>query len=112
LGEIKDARAVEPLVAALGDAEAGMRRWAAWALGEIKDARAVEPLVAALDDADEDVRWSAALALGNIGDPRALPALERVAREDKGETESGSVAEAAREAAGEIRRRLKSAEQE
>jgi len=57
-------------------------------------------------DLNAGVRWRAADALGKIGDARALPELERIAREDTGETWSGySVAEAAREAIARIRQR-------
>jgi HEAT repeat protein len=96
LGEAKDARAVEPLIAALGDKGCGhtaanalakigkpaveplivalknenpfVRRNAAEALGEIKDASAVKPLVDALKDDDLIVRRDAAKALGKIKD--------------------------------------------
>jgi len=63
-------------------------------------------LDAALRDPDWYVCKGAAVALGEIGDARALPELERIAREDTGETWSGySVAEAAREAIARIRQR-------
>lgn len=105
LGKIKDPRAVEPLIAALGDpyydvrmsaAEAlgkigmpavtpliaaltntnsSVRDTAADALGEIKDPRAVEPLIAALTDANYFVRTGAAYALGEIKDTRAIKPL-------------------------------------
>lgn len=113
LGEIGDARAVEPLFAALKDSDIDVRinaaealgkigapavelliaalkndDWkvrcaAAKALGKIGDARAVEPLVAALDDSDRDVRAEAIWALGEIGDARAVEPLI-VALEDVG----------------------------
>jgi HEAT repeat protein len=105
LGEIKDPRAVEPLIQALGDPSGWVCEAAAYALGEIKDPRAVEPLIAALKDwdyyvpkaarealvkigkpaveplimalkdEDEDVRYAAAYALGEIKDPRAVEPL-------------------------------------
>jgi HEAT repeat protein len=96
LGEAKDARAVEPLIAALGDKGCGhtaanalakigkpavetlivalknenpfVRRNAAKALGEIKDSSAVKPLIDALKDNDLIVRRNAAKALGEIKD--------------------------------------------
>ena len=67
--------AVEPLIAALHDANSTVRVEAAWALGEIKDRRAVEPLIAALNDEDVVVRASAARALGEIKDSRAVEPL-------------------------------------
>jgi len=89
LGEIRDTRAVEPLIQALQDAyfdedffwETGemesfspwVRNAAAEALGKIGDARAVEPLIKALKS--ETVRVNAAEALGNIGDIRAVEPL-------------------------------------
>jgi len=69
------APAVEPLIAALRDADSHVQGGAADALGEIKDPRAVAPLIAALKDGDWDVRESAAWALGKIKDPRAVEPL-------------------------------------
>jgi HEAT repeat protein len=68
LGKIGDAKAVEPLIAALKDEDRVIRRIAVMALGEIGDARAVEPLNAVLKDNDWLVRRNAAEALGKIGD--------------------------------------------
>ena len=74
LGEIGDARAVEPLIAMLTENpyESNVMR----ALGDIGDARAVEPLVAMLKYEDWSVRKAAAEALEKIGDPQAVAALE------------------------------------
>ena len=69
------ALAMEPLIAALKDAEWRVHHAAAEALGEIKDPRAVEPLIAALKDAEWRVRAAAAYALGKIKDPRAVEPL-------------------------------------
>jgi HEAT repeat protein len=41
LGEMKDPRAVEPLIATLADPDSSVRSYVALALGKIKDARAV-----------------------------------------------------------------------
>jgi len=60
LGNIGDARAVEPLIKALGDRNKEICLHAAWALGEIGDVRAVEPLIKALSDKDslrEELVW-------------------------------------------------------
>ncbi|HEX8422236.1 MAG TPA: M56 family metallopeptidase, partial [Pyrinomonadaceae bacterium] len=73
--------AVEPLVAALGHANASVRRNAAWAIGEVTGGReirresAVAPLRSALQDGDEWVRMAAARALGEIQDGRAVESL-------------------------------------
>ena len=66
LGKIGDARAVDPLSAALKDNYSNVRHAAADALGRIGDARAVEPLIAALQDSF-GVRGAAADALDKIG---------------------------------------------
>ena len=80
LGELKDPRAVEPLIAALNDMDGqDVRTKAAWSLGELKDPRAVEPLIAALNDMDVHVIWEATEALGKIGDSRAVePLIEKL----------------------------------
>ena len=72
LGQIGDARAVGPLIAALRDDISSVRQAAAEALGQIGDTSAVEPLIAALRAASLGVRRAAADALGQIGDRRAL----------------------------------------
>jgi len=82
LGNIKDARAVEPLITALRDEKVEMRRTAAIALGNIKDTRAVEPLITALRDEDSDMRSDAAEALGHIKDIRALDPLIAALKEE------------------------------
>ncbi|MBN1454376.1 MAG: HEAT repeat domain-containing protein, partial [Anaerolineales bacterium] len=61
LGQIGDARAMEPLIAALNDRQ--VQRAAAEALGQIGDARAVEPLVVALKEGTWSMRQTAAQAL-------------------------------------------------
>jgi HEAT repeat protein len=66
LGDIRDHRAVEPLIAALKDKDTGVRKAAAYALGELKDPRSVEPLIEALKDSDYGVRDRAAYALGSF----------------------------------------------
>src|SRR5580765_6874636 len=67
--------AVDALVTALKDTDAGVRRQAAAALGDIGNARAVTGLIDALKDADPDVRQHALSALGEIGDRRAVTAI-------------------------------------
>jgi len=82
LGKIGDARALEPLIAALKDGSSGVRQAVAEALGKIGDVRALEPLIAVLKKKGADweekysyVRPAAARALGNIRDSRALESL-------------------------------------
>jgi HEAT repeat protein len=66
LGEVKDSRAVGPLIDALKDGGPSVRNKAAEALGEIKDTRAIEPLIGALNDKESQVREKAAEALKKI----------------------------------------------
>lgn len=103
LGETRDARAVEPLIANLMDEKCGctsanalakigkpaveplitalkdknpiVKRNAAMALGKIKDASAVNPLIATLKDDNPIVRRNAARALGEINDSSAVEPL-------------------------------------
>ena len=76
LGQIKDVRAVKPLIAALKDENSSgrMQALAAGALVSI-GTPAVKPLIAALKDEDPLVRMQAADALGQIKDVRAVEPL-------------------------------------
>ena len=73
LGRIRDTRAIEPLVNALGSY--GVRVDAAGALGKI-GIRALDKLVEALNSQDELVVLGACWALTDIGDSQAIPYLE------------------------------------
>ncbi|MFQ6055763.1 MAG: HEAT repeat domain-containing protein [Methanosarcinales archaeon] len=64
--KMRDSRAVEPLIKALGDSSSEVRENAAYALGELGDKRAVEPLIKALGDSSSYVRYYAAYALDKI----------------------------------------------
>ncbi len=82
LGEIKDSRAIEPLIAVLKSQdsqvkeEIKVRAAAAYALGAIKDIRAVEPLIAVLTiGRNLEVKVAAACSLGAIKDSRAVEPL-------------------------------------
>jgi HEAT repeat protein len=66
LGRLGDARAVEPLVAALWNRDGSVRQAAAEALAKI-GRPALEPLVAALRDSDAEVRRAAVEALHELG---------------------------------------------
>lgn len=63
LGDLRDPKAVEPLIAALKDRDAEVREGAAEALGKIGDRRAVEALTEALNDPRHDVRKKAERSL-------------------------------------------------
>ena len=67
LGEIRDPRAVEPLIGLLGDKDNEVRWESALALGEIADPRAFGPLEGALRDPDRYVRYGSAIALEKMG---------------------------------------------
>ena len=66
LGELRDERAVEPLIEALHDRNEDVRCLAAKSLGEIGDPRAEEPLEMASRDEYRQVRDSAAGAIRRI----------------------------------------------
>ena len=73
LGDIRETRAVEPLIALLSHEDPTIRRMAAHALGKIKDPRAVYPLAYLLNNPNERVmvRCAAASAIGRISCDRA-----------------------------------------
>jgi HEAT repeat protein len=75
LGKMKHALAVEPLVTALRDDDAGVRRHAAKALGGLRDPDAVDALNQALNDESREVRSAALLALAKYEDPAVIPQL-------------------------------------
>jgi HEAT repeat protein len=63
-----DARAVEPLIRALGHGDYDVCRAAAHALGQLGDARAIEPLIKALWDNHSGACFAAAEALARLGE--------------------------------------------
>ena len=78
LGQLEDAQAVEPLIAALEDANEDMRQVAAKGLGQLGDIRAVEPLLSLLKGSRRGYEYDAQAAieaLGNLGDTRAIEIL-------------------------------------
>jgi HEAT repeat protein len=69
-------RAVEPIVAMLGDPDTTVRWHACGCLHDCGDERAIPALCEALQrDPDPQVRGTAAYALGGIGSPAGVPSL-------------------------------------
>ncbi len=83
LGEIRDPKAVKPLVAALNDSDREVKGNAIVSLGEIGGAETVEPLLKLMSCEDDGFADSAAMSLKNVGVP-AAPALIKKLR-DKNE---------------------------
>lgn len=76
--QLKDARAVGPLIKALSHENWSVRALAAAALGLLGDVRAVEPLIQLLEF--PPTREAAATALGQLGDVRAVEPLIQLLR--------------------------------
>jgi beta-lactamase regulating signal transducer with metallopeptidase domain len=91
--------AIVPLIRLLADADATVRRAAAFGLSELKSHDAVEALIVTLNDHDPAVRGMAAFALGEIRDARAAPRLEQLAKGDP----DAQVRRAAKHALNEVR---------
>jgi len=90
LGAIKDAGAVEPLIAALKDGDWRVRSAAAEALGAIKDLRAVEALIAITRLDKSVVQDDAAKALGAIKAPGAVEPLIAALKNDHWQVRLGA----------------------
>jgi HEAT repeat protein len=73
--------AVEPLIAILTDENSVAHEYAARALGMTGDARAIDPLITDLGDESPSVRKNAAWALGMTGDARAVKPLAAALRD-------------------------------
>jgi HEAT repeat protein len=74
LGEIRDPRAVEPILAMEGEVDGEVRLWA---LGRLGDRRGYEIIAASVADSEGEVRLAAIQALRDLGDERAVPVLEK-----------------------------------
>jgi HEAT repeat protein len=74
LGEVRDSRAVKPLIEAIKDEENFVMSSAA-SLIQIGDPTSVEPLIELLSSQSEQVRLYAAYALGGLNDARAIEPL-------------------------------------
>jgi HEAT repeat protein len=75
LGDIKDKRAVPPLIGLLNKKDFGTRGYACESLGKIQDTTAFTSISLCLKDSVELVRKNAAVALGRLKDKRAIPYL-------------------------------------
>jgi HEAT repeat protein len=84
LGTLDDARAVDPLIAALGQAKPYEASAVADALGKLRDPKAVEPLAAVirLGEANHEFQLSnaAVAALGEIANAAAISVLQEVVK--------------------------------
>jgi HEAT repeat protein len=75
LGDIGDARALEPLIGMLKNEDYGLRISAAEALGKLGNTHAVKPLITLLKDQYVDVKRAVANALNKIGPPGLEPLI-------------------------------------
>ena len=73
--------AVNGLIAALGDSDAGVRREAARALGMLEAQAAVDALAKAIKDASPEVRRAVVQALGQIGDPKVVDVVTQALKD-------------------------------
>jgi HEAT repeat protein len=69
--ELREREPVDPLIAALSDRNAGIRKHAVEILGELKAAKAADHIMVALKDHNSGVREKAAYAIGRLEDRRA-----------------------------------------
>ncbi len=72
LGELKDSRAVNPLLGLMGHTDPRVRREAIYALGSIGHPKAAEAATKALEDEDEGVRLKAVEVLKSLGSREAI----------------------------------------
>jgi HEAT repeat protein len=80
-GQLRDARAVDRLVALLGASDAATRAEAAAALGHLNDTRAVQALIGATQDPEQEVRDAASDALDEMGIAAVIIGVASVLRE-------------------------------
>jgi HEAT repeat protein len=83
LGESKDPRAADALLAALQDSYINVRINAARGLGRLRSPEAVDRLISMLSSDESALRQAAEEALGEMGDPRAVnPIINMLIQED------------------------------
>jgi len=91
LGQLGDGSAVGILIAALSSEALDVRTNAAGALGFLGQGEAVEPLILALGDEQNWIRQNAAVSLGRIGDERAIGPLTKSLRDSDAEVRSNAI---------------------
>lgn len=79
IARLRDVRALEPLIAALGEADTGIRRSAVYTLGKLGLVDAEQPLLELLrqDGLDPELRRTAWIALARIGGDSAIAVLQQ-----------------------------------
>ena len=82
LQQLKDTRAVEPLITLLNHDEPAIRRFAVETLGGIPDPRVSDHLILALKDNNADIRESAAESLRKTGSPAVEPLIKTLRGND------------------------------
>lgn len=82
LGQAKNPRAIQPLIAALADLDKSVREQAMLALSTIGKA-AIEPLAEAMKQPRWETRYRAAEALGKIADEKAVQPLIHGLRDNR-----------------------------
>ncbi|GCE30680.1 hypothetical protein KDA_61640 [Dictyobacter alpinus] len=91
LRKLNDARAVEPLLAALERKDEQTRAVIALSLGSFGDMCAVEPLINLLHDQEPLIRRAAACVLGDLADRRAVPPLLAILDDPDLETRNSAI---------------------
>jgi HEAT repeat protein/TolA-binding protein len=81
LRDLRDPRAVEPLLQALADSDKSVRIAVVQTLGTFADPRAADPLLALWSQQDDETRAQLAWALGRLRDRRAVTPLTAALRD-------------------------------
>lgn len=81
LGQLRDARAVDDIIARFDDGDPMVRQVAVMAAGALGDARAVSPLRRALRRDEPEVRFQALASLAAVAPAEAAEPLSRLARD-------------------------------
>ena len=97
LGQIRDARALDPIIGCLEDSQLDTRIAAVYALGNFASKKSFDALMNMLQ-ASKAERWLVIRMLGRTGDSKALESLREIVKKDADE----KVRQAAEEAIKEI----------